>query len=143
MRSKDYCLNLQEFANFLATAAQETTGAIEGSKTKYQTDGLYWRYESDWLVSNGVNKGGCLDVPENPGYWKLDLQSAVSGCNALGLAVFKTTYYPLSTFVVAVKNGTTLVNTTLVTDSDRQYNTSTNTFSFPGYPLMPAKWPGG
>jgi len=142
MRSDDYNLNLKELANFLATAAQETTGAIEGNPNKYKTDGLYWRYETDFLLSvDPTNKpqldiGSCKTYTANPGYISPG-GTAVTGCYLLGLDKFKTNYYPLSTFVVAIKTGTKLVNTALVMAMDMQYNTADNTINWKGPPGDP------
>ena len=147
MRVGAYNDKLQEFANFLATAALETTGN-SGGPNSYQNDGLYFRYENGALQNNTdpdpkkipPAKGSCNDFPVNPNYYT-PLQNPVTGCN-IGLANFKTGYYPLSTFVVAVKTGGTLVNTALVMDHDGQYTTATNIISFNGFPKMLLKWPG-
>lgn len=149
MRSDDdYNLNLQELANFLATAAQETTGNAPGLN-QYKTDGLYWRYETDFLLSVDPTNtppedtGSCKTYPANPGYISPG-GTAVTGCYLLGLKDFKTNYYPLSTFVVAIKTGTKLVNTALVMAMDMQYNTAANTMTWkgpPGDPKNPTNFP--
>ncbi|MCX7124400.1 MAG: hypothetical protein NTU49_01340, partial [Gammaproteobacteria bacterium] len=98
MRSNSYALNLTELANFLATAAQETTGNGILPKS-YEQDGLYFRYEDSFLSGTS-----CYNYPANPN-WTGTGQTIGTGCSTLALANYYTNYYPLSTYIVAVKDG--------------------------------------
>lgn len=145
MREGAYEVKLQELANFLATAAQETTKG-EG---KYQVDGLYQRYENGALlaanpqfadpVNNPEARGNCIDVPANPDYENAPQQSNAKDCRNQGLSSYKSTYYPFSTFAVAVTPDGKLVNTSVVVDSDFAYDTATNVVSKTGYPTLYTK----
>jgi hypothetical protein len=143
-----YELKLKELANFLATMAQETKGGPENDTT----DGLSYRYEASALQSNFWKAkptdpdplGNCIDVPDNPKYMARNLQSPRSGCPTLGLSEFKSTYYPFSGYVVAVKPKAVkdlllpdLVNTSLVVDNDKVYMTKNNTIIKTGLPNLP------
>lgn len=117
MRVGTLALKLQEFANFLATASQETSG--NGLlATKYEQDGLYFRYE----VGGPLQR--CWQPAANPNYMssgsKSELTSAV--CRTKTATTFFTDYYPLSSNVVAVQNGTGLINTRFVSARDCQYD---------------------
>lgn len=130
MRNGSYALNVAELANFLATAAQETTGngVLD---VKYQQDGLYWRYESGWLINV------CYQYPSNPkwvaGATVTQLPSAQ--CTQTPLANFYTPYYPVSSYAVAV-NQQGEMYTKFFTYLDSRYNLAASpmTVSFPGVP---------
>ncbi len=117
MRSGDTNLKLQELANFLATAAQETTGNGAFSDiTKYTTDGLFFRYEAPYTLVQ------CFSAPDNPDFVSENqISKRDSGCNALDVSAFKTQYYPLSTYVVAQQQGSNLLSTQFVMDKDCKY----------------------
>ncbi|HCY39404.1 MAG TPA: hypothetical protein DHV02_06015 [Neisseriales bacterium] len=134
LRSSDYTINLKEFANFLATLAQETTGMIPGMKN--QNDGLYFRYENGALGPNA-----CYDYSANP-----TDRAGTQGrnCANLGLSSYKTGYYPKSSYVVAVDSTTpSNVYTGYVFDGDGEYmlNTSPISIMFPGIPEIIASLP--
>lgn len=117
MRVGSNAVRLQEFANFLATAAQET-GGNGLLTTKYEQDGLYFRYEV------GAPLQRCFQPVANPGYLDANVDRTelpADQCATKTLAQFVTTYYPLSTYVVAVQDGTGLVDTEFVSDNDCQY----------------------
>lgn len=134
LRSSDYTINLKEFANFLATLAQETTGMIPGMKN--QNDGLYFRYENGALGSSA-----CYDYSANP----TDKAGAQgSNCANLSLSSYKTGYYPKSSYVVAVDSSTpSNVYTGYVFDGDGEYMLTTSLVSimFPGIPTITASLP--
>ncbi|MCX7116340.1 MAG: hypothetical protein NTW94_00200 [Legionellales bacterium] len=101
LRNGDYNINLSELANFLATVSQETTG--NGIlPIKYQQDGLFFRWENGYLGNI------CYVYPPNPNYVApvSDVTNSESYCNAQPLSSFVTRYWPFSSFVVAVANGT-------------------------------------
>ena len=141
-----YEVRLQEFANFLATAAQETTKGDD--QLKYTTDGLYFRYENGILQStdpqwNPIPKGACRDVPANPDYTAANQSVAAADCRFKELDTFIPEYYPISTFSVAVKGTTVppllkdyLVNTSLVMDNADKYDTNSNTIENVGTPTL-------
>ncbi len=116
MRSGDTDLKLQELANFLATAAQETTGngAFEAI-TKYTADGLYFRYEAPYTLVQ------CFSAPANPDFIGQEQIVKAEGCDTLGTGSFKTQYYPFSTYVVAQRLDSTRVSTQFVMDKDCKY----------------------
>jgi len=122
MRTNKLDVKQQELANFLATAAQETSG--NGLlPTKYQQDGLYFRYE----VAGPLRR--CWDPVANPDFNKSTAKTEVptSDCATKTTTQFITDYYPFSLYVVAVQNGTGLINTAYVTDNDCQYGLTTPT----------------
>lgn len=128
MRSNSYETNLKEFANFLATLAQETTGLLPGV-TQNKNDGLYFRYENGALAS-------CYNVPANPG---VTSQSFTIGtdCTNKGLDTFITTYFPISTFTVAADSSTIATAKTYsgyYFDNDAEYVLANSpiTVAFPG-----------
>jgi hypothetical protein len=128
MRTGLLSVKLQELANFLATASQETSG--NGLlATRYEQDGLYFRYE----VRDPLRK--CWQPVENPNYTSKkepEYRTALSSelCNQKSTASFVTDYYPYSTYVVAVQEGTGLINTQFVSDSDCQYSLKTPIATF-------------
>lgn len=131
MRGSSYALNTAELSNFLATAAQETTG--NGLiPDKYTKDGLYFRTEYSYLGANT-----CYVYPDNPN-WNGAGKTNGTGCDTMPLANYYTNYYPLSTYSVAIKdNDATLVYTPFVMDNDGQYNLNAQiTVSFPGLPTL-------
>lgn len=135
LRNSNYAINLKEFANFLATLAQETTGMLPGVM-KNQNDGLYFRYENGALGSSA-----CYDYLANPTD-KVGTQG--SNCADLSLSSYKTGYYPKSSYVVAVDSNTPLnVYTGYVFDGDGEYmlNTSPISIMFPGVPDIIASLP--
>jgi hypothetical protein len=114
MRTGTLDVKKQELANFLATAAQETSG--NGLlTTKYQQDGLYFRYE----VAGPLRR--CWDPVPNPNFNNSTAKTQVdpSVCATKTTTEFITDYYPFSTWVVAMKDG--LVYTAYVSDQDCQY----------------------
>jgi len=122
----------QELANFLATAAQETSG--NGLlPTKYQQDGLYFRYEVAgplrrcWEVKANPNFLTNAKNPEPPYNYLDKTELPTSDCATKTTIQFITDYYPFSLYVVAVQNGTGLINTAYVTDNDCQYGLTTPT----------------
>ena len=118
MRNGSYALNLTELANFLATAAQETTG--NGIlPVKYQQDGLYFRYEVPY-----INTLYCYTFPANPNYTSVAQRQSGSNCATTSLAQYYTTYYPLSPFVVATNSDYSQVYTAIVVDNDGTYDLS-------------------
>jgi len=122
MRTNTLDVKKQELANFLATAAQETSG--NGLlPTKYQQDGLYFRYE----VAGPLRR--CWDPLANPNFNNSTAKTEVptSVCATKTTTQFITDYYPFSLYVVAVQNGTGLINTAYVTDNDCQYGLTTPT----------------
>ena len=125
MRTGSQSVKLQELANFLATASQETSG--NGLlATKYEQDGLYFRYE----VGGPLHR--CWQPLANPNYISSASRTELSGdaCNQKSTAAFITDYYPFSTYVVAVENSTGLINTQLVSDNDCQYSLTTPIATF-------------
>jgi hypothetical protein len=132
MRNSSYAVNTAELSNFLATAAQETTG--NGLlPIKYQQDGLYFRSEYSYL--SAVT---CFNYPDNPN-WTGAGKTTGSGCATKPLEEYYTNYYPLSTYAVALKiDDNTLMDTSLVMDNDGKYNLTTTPISvtFPGIPTL-------
>lgn len=115
MREGTTEVKLQELANFLATAAQETTGNGYYPDIKvYSRDGLFYRYEVGYTLEN------CMNSPANPNVVAGSLTPGTN-CDTADLDTFKTRYYPVSVFVVALKSGTSLVNTRFVMDNDCEY----------------------
>ena len=121
MRQGTKELKQQEFANFLATVALETSGVgAIGGMTQYQQDGLYFRYE----VRKPLQI--CYGPPANPGYTDKSQRDVYTAeqCYAKTSSQFITDYYPVSTWVVAVVTTGRFkgeVNTTFVSDKDCQY----------------------
>ena len=123
MRTGTLDVKQQELANFLATAAQETSG--NGLlTTNYEQDGLYFRYEVNvplrrcWKVNDNpyfIYPIKPNDPPGTHGNTALD----TSVCATKTTTEFITDYYPISTWVVAMKDG--LVYTAFVSDQDCQY----------------------
>lgn len=134
LRSSDYTINLKEFANFLATLAQETTGQLPGMKN--QNDGLYFRYEN-----GALGPSSCYDYQANPTD-KAGIEG--SNCANLSLSNYKTVYYPKSSYVMAVdSSNTSNIYTGYVFDGDGEYmlNTSPVSIMFPGIPDIIASLP--
>lgn len=131
MRNDSYAVNTAELANFLATAAQETTG--NGVlPIKYQQDGLYYRSEYSYLSSDT-----CFIYAPNPGWTGEPSQkSQGTNCGAKNIADYYTNYYPLSSYAVAMsQQDPTLMYTKFVMDQDAQYNLNT--------PKVRVTFPGG
>lgn len=129
MRNTSYALNTAELANFLATAALETTG--NGVlPIKYQQDGLYFRSEYSYLAADT-----CFTYPANP-KWTGEGKVSGTDCGKKSLEDYYTNYYPLSTYAVAVKNNATY--TQYVFDQDAQYNLDVTpmTVTFSGWPNL-------
>jgi hypothetical protein len=136
MRNSSYAVNVAELSNFLATAAQETTG--NGLlPEKYQQDGLYFRSEYSFLAENT-----CYVYPPNPGWTPSATKTNGTGCGAKSLAEYYTNYYPFSTYAIGVKSDDpSLTYTKIVMDQDAQYNLNAQiTVNFPGIPTL---YPGG
>ena len=132
MRGSSYALNTAELSNFLATAAQETTG--NGLiPDKYTKDGLYFRTEYSYLGANT-----CYVYPANPNWTSSATKTNGTGCDTKALADYYTNYYPFSTYSVAIKNdGSGSVYTPFVMDNDGQYNLNAQiTVTFPGLPTL-------
>ncbi len=92
MRIGDFAAKTREFANFLATLSQETTGGAP-----YTNTGLYFRYENTSLAADG-----CYSYPANPYYTAPGAGRTVgSACSTKGLAQYYTNYYPPSVFAIA------------------------------------------
>ena len=94
---------IRNFCNFLATGAQETTGA----QKSYTTDGYYFRYE------NGALKTCCSEAElTDGGAWVCnpkpdDPNNPVGGpCSPDGLYQY-TSYTPGTGYKIALKKGTT------------------------------------
>lgn len=136
MRGDSYALNTAELSNFLATAAQETTGngLID---PKYTKDGLYFRSEYSYLAADT-----CYVYPGNPNWIPPATRTNGTGCATTPLAEYYTNYYPLSTYAVAVKDGdATSTYTPFVMDQDSRFNLNAQiTVNFPGVPTL---YPGG
>lgn len=132
MRNGSYAVNVSELANFLATAAQETTG--NGLlPIKYQQDGLHFRSEYSFLAADT-----CFNYPENPN-WNGSGKTPGTNCGTKALNQYYTNYYPLSTYAVALKsNDPTQVYTKFLMDNDAQYNLNSQAMSvqFPGQPTL-------
>ena len=120
MRGNSYALNTAELSNFLATAAQETTG--NGLIIpKYEKDGLYFRTEYSYLGANT-----CYVYPENPNWTSAAGKKVGANCGTTLLADYYTNYYPYSTYAVAVDiTDDKLVYTKFVMDHGGQYNLNT------------------
>lgn len=89
---------IRNFSNFLATGAQETTGA----QKDYTTDGYYFRYENGAL-------GTCCSEAEltDDGNWVCKLDQGQGGpCDPNGTYKY-TTYTPGTGYKVALKKGST------------------------------------
>ena len=134
MRNGSYAVNTAELSNFLATAAQETTG--NGVlPTKYQQDGLYYRAEYSYLASDT-----CFTYAPNPGWTgELAQKSVGTGCGTKNLTDYYTNYYPLSSYAVALNaEDSSLVYTKFVMDQDAQYNLDAPkvTVTFTGIPTL-------
>jgi len=89
---------IRNFCNFLATDAQETTGA----QKDYTTDGYYFRYENGAL-------GTCCSEAEltDDGDWVCKLYQGEGGpCDPNGPYKY-TTYTPGTGYKVALKKGST------------------------------------
>lgn len=138
MRNNSWEVNVSELTNFLATAAQETTG--NGLlPDKYEQDGLYFRSEYSYLAANS-----CYTYPANPNYTGSG-KGTGTNCGTTPLASYLTNYYPVSTYAVAVCSGTSPDNyqiyTGFVMDQDGQYNLNTAngivTVQFNGVPTGP------
>lgn len=131
LRNSDYATNLKEFANFLATLAQETTGMIPGMKN--QNDGLYFRYEN-----GALGPTACYNYKDNPNASAFD-RTLGSNCNAKGLTDYYTGYYPYSGYVIAnLISNPTNIYTGYVFDKDGEYmlNQSPVNVMFPGVPSI-------
>ena len=138
MRNSSYNVNIAELANFLATAAQETTG--NGIlPIKYQQDGLYFRYELSFLGEE------CYNFPANPNWIGTSgTQLPGQNCTTTDIVSYYTNYFPLSYYLVAVDGGGD-VYTPSFFYLDTKYDLTSTTLgiSFPGYPNFPALYPTG
>lgn len=133
MRNGSYAVNVAELANFLATAAQETTG--NGLlPDKYQQDGLHFRSEYSFLAADT-----CYRYPENPNWDGESGRSLGQNCGTLGLDHYYTNYYPISSYAVPIQaEGSPILYTKFLMDLDAQYSLDTTplTVSFPGKPTL-------
>lgn len=134
MRNGSYAVNTAELANFLATAAQETTG--NGVlPVKYQQDGLYYRSEYSYLSSDT-----CFIYAANPGWTGAPAEkSQGTDCGTKNIANYYTNYYPLSSYAVAMsQEDPSKMYTKFVMDQDAQYNLNSSkvTVNFPGLPTL-------
>lgn len=122
MRTGSTEIKLREFANFLATLAQETTAGMT-----YTTDGLYFRYEN-----GALGPKACYTFNANP-----NANSPMLGtdCATKSLASYYTGYYPKSVYTIAVNiSNPKLTYTGYIFDSDAEYVlvNSPITVAFPG-----------